>query len=382
MRGRRSIRISNSITLGQLLGIGFTASLMMVYIYSQSIYYAYVLLSLILMVFSYAGFIKKYYKIDKNCRTLITLILIFSSVNGILHNDIKSIVMINISLVATFAFATINIKFVNVEKGLACVCVFALICVIIQIEFDVLGYINSNTLSFLSYMGLSVSFIWLKCANKKIYPVIYLGICFYCFLQTGSRNVAIVILACFVLLAVPKKVWTNKWFFRSIYISAILYTVFSMYIMELGFDNTRLANFLNEYVQSFSEKGWELEKRVDDLASIQYLLRKMSFREQLFGKGVLEYHGHNLFYQSVFVYGYLGSICIYSTYFVMFEMAYKIIKRENNSIVLGCVIIMIGHFLIQGADVYMIGLESCFVMPNIIMGLIMQQYRTICNAGT
>lgn len=380
MRGSRVVRIRNSITIGQLLGSGFLFSLVMVYVYSQSIYYAYVILSLIMILFSYVIYLKNYHKVSEKCRGLITFVLACSLINGILHGGIKSVVMLNVSLILAFALSTMNIKLVRVERALASVSLLAIAFVAVQVKFEILGYINSNTLSFLAYMGLSVSFIWLKYTRKKICPIIYLVISFWCFLQTGSRNVAIVILVCFVLLVVPQKLWLNKFFYRSVYIGIIAYTIFSMYIMELGFANMRIANFLNEYVQSFSEKGWELEKRIDDLASIQYLLRGMSAPERLFGKGILEYHGHNLFYQSLFVYGYVGTICIYGTYIVMFEMAYKLIKKGNNPIVLASIIIMLGHFLIQGADVYMLGLESCFAMPAVIMGLIMQQYRIMFNA--
>lgn len=374
-----NFRNGNSISIGKFLGLGFFTSFLMVYIYAKSIYVAYVLLSFTLMLFAYVNYIKNFYKIDKICRVFISLVFIVSLLNGIVYGNIKSNIMINISLLLPLSVSTLDIKLVHIKKGLISTSLFALACVALQVEFNVFGYINSNTLSFLSYMGISVAFIWFKYARNKVVPSLYLIISYIYILKTGSRNVAIVILICFVLLLLPQKFWKNAWFFRSICIVALLYTVFAMYIMEWGFDNVKIAEWLDEYVNRFSEKGWEMESRVDYLALEQYNLQSKGIVEQLFGSGILKHMGHNLFYQTAFTYGYLGTLFIYIIYYFVFEMAYRIIKRDNNMIVLGCVIIMIGHFFIQGADVYMLGAETCIVMPAIIMGLIMQQYREMCK---
>lgn len=379
MRGSRKLRISNNINIGTLLGVGFFASLMMNYVYARSIYYAYVFLSFAIMIFCYTNFVKNIYKINKNCRIIILIVLLVSILNAIIYGDIKSNLMLNTSLVLPFVISTLDIKLINIKKGLICCCLFSLLCVVAQVEFNIFGHINSNSFSFLAYMGISIAFLWFKYARRKMAPVIYLIISYYYILQTGSRSVAIVILVCFILLVIPKKFWENVWFYRSVYIVAILYTVFALYIMETGFANNKIAETLNEYVASFSEKGWEMEKRVDFLIDIQLKLRNTGILEQLFGTGTSEHHGHNLFFQGVYVYGYLGTALIYATYVIMFEMAYKVIKKECNIIIVGCVIVMIGHFLIQGADVYMLGGETCIVMPLIIMGIIMQQYRQMCQ---
>ncbi len=369
------LRIRKTLTLSKVLGIAFLLSSVITYAYARSITSVYIALSLIIIIFAYFNYIKNYYKIDERCRLLVLLLLFVSLVNGLINSNIKSSIMLNASLLLPFAISTLSIQYKRIKNGFVVTCVLVLLFVVLQVNTNMFGEINSNTFSFLAYMGISIAFIWFKLAKSKIYPIVYLLVSYLFILQTGSRNIAIVILLCFLLLIVPENMFRNKLFYRTIYITAILYTVFAVHIMQAGFSIDTISNFLNEYTANFSEKVWTMESRVDFLLSIQEKLGNMSFIKKIIGEGICDHHGHNLFYQSVFVYGYLGTIIIYYVYFLIFEMAYKLIKAENNGVVLGCVIIMIGHFFIQGADVYMIGMESCIVMPAVIMGIIMQQYR-------
>lgn len=369
------LKISSQISLSGLLEMGFLLSFLMVYVYARSITPVYIVLSLIIICFSYTRFIRNYYQIDAMSRVLVLILLAISIVNSILHGDVKSCVMLNTSLVLPYAVSTMRIKYVHIKRGIIVTSIAALICISLQVHTNVFGYINSNTLSFLAYMGISVAFLWFKSARNKLYPIVYLGIGYYYILNTGSRNVAIVILICFVLLLLPESLYEKQWFYRTVYISAILYTVLALDIMEAGFANSEIARVLDEYVASFSEKAWGMESRVDFLTMRQEQVENMSFLEKIFGTGIVVRHGHNLFYQSMFTYGYLGTAIVYFLYVLIFEMAYRLIKAENDGIVIGCVIIMIGHFWIQGADVYMIGNECCSIMPFVIMGIIMHQHR-------
>ncbi len=81
-----------------------------------------------------------------------------------------------------------------------------------------------------------------------------------------------------------------------------------------------------------------------------------------------------MFYQCILEFGYLGTTLIYLIFIRIFEMAYYLIKRDDN-IALGCIIALWGNILLQGADVYMIGPETYAVVPQVIMGVLMNKYR-------
>ena len=95
----------------------------------------------------------------------------------------------------------------------------------------------------------------------------------------------------------------------------------------------------------------------------------------MFGEGVCQHFGHNIFYQCVFVWGFIGTVLVYILLIKVFEMAYREIKAGNR-LVLGCFVILVGHIILNGADVYLFGGEACQVLPLAVIGIIMQQYRT------
>ena len=97
--------------------------------------------------------------------------------------------------------------------------------------------------------------------------------------------------------------------------------------------------------------------------------------EQLFGRGVRgSTHTHNMCYQSLFIYGYIGTALIYAVFFRIFEMARRLIKENGDLISLGCVIILIGHILINGADLYLLGTDCVAIVPQVFMAIIISRY--------
>ena len=240
-------------------------------------------------------------------------------------------------------------------------------------SFGVLGSINSNTISFLAYILLSVGFIWYEYSKKKLLPIAYFICCMVIFLQTGSRNAAITIVLCFALLIVPKSIVKRKIIYRAIYGASLIYTFFALKIMEWGFSNPSISNLLNTYTDTFSEKAWTMESRMYFLQEISTKIDSLDFFTKIFGEGTCQHFGHNLYYQCVFVWGIVGAILIYILLIRVFEMAYKEIV-SGNQLVYGCFTILIGHIILNGADVYLFGGETCQVAPLIIIGIIMQQY--------
>ena len=82
-----------------------------------------------------------------------------------------------------------------------------------------------------------------------------------------------------------------------------------------------------------------------------------------------------MFYQGLFVYGFVGTILIYLFYIKVFEMAYILFLKNDDYVALGCFIGLIGNLLLQGADDYLICNRTCVVMPFIMVGLIISRYR-------
>lgn len=66
---------------------------------------------------------------------------------------------------------------------------------------------------------------------------------------------------------------------------------------------------------------------------------------------------------------------MYISYIIIFEIGHKLIVEYNDTVIIGCCIILIGHFLMQIGEVYMWGSESAMVISLLPAGLILQQRR-------
>jgi hypothetical protein len=56
-------------------------------------------------------------------------------------------------------------------------------------------------------------------------------------------------------------------------------------------------------------------------------------------------------------------------------MAYTLIKENNDKIAIGCFIALVGMFLLNGGDLFLVGTETCAIIPQVMMGIIMLRYR-------
>lgn len=307
---------------------------------------------------------------------LICLFLLFESflTGVVMRFNLKSMLMVNTSILLPAAISTLNIETTNVKKGTLVVGLLSIGCIFLQTNMGYMGRINSNTLSFLAYMMISIGFIWCVYSKEKILPAIYLICCLAVVLQTGSRNAAITTVLCIVVLVIPKRIIKKKIVYRCIYGASLLYTVFALRMMRWGFSNLKINELLNTFVATFSKKAWGMEGRIDFFIGITERINSLGFFTKVLGEGVSQHLGHNLCYQCIFVWGIIGTILIYILLIRVFEMAYNEIKA-GNCLVLGCFVILIGHIILNGADVYLFGGESCQPLPLIIIGIIMQQYR-------
>lgn len=364
-----TVKIETVLLVGALLNIIITWS------YSSSLLPVYAGVSIIIAIFAYGNFFLKLSQID-GVYGLICIFLLFESFfTGVLmRSGLKSMIMVNMSLFLPVGISTLKIDITNAKKGACIISLLSFALMFLHVETGILGHINSNTISFLAYILLSTGFIWYEYSKAKIVPIFYFASCMMIFLRTGSRNAAITIVICFFLLALPKAIVKRKCIFRVIYGLALIYSFFALKVMEWGFNQPRISHYLNAFTSAFSEKAWGMEGRVYFFQKIAQKLDSLDFLTQLFGEGVCQHLGHNLYYQCVYMWGIVGTILIYLLLIYIFEIAYKEIIR-GNLLVYGCFIILVGHIILNGADVYLFGAETCQPLPMIILGIVLHQHR-------
>lgn len=354
-------------------------SLLITLFYTRSITILYGGLELLLAALCYLLILKNWRNADPYLLLLFLFITGFSFINGVMRMEIKSVVLLSISLILPLAISVLPLNITEEQKCFKWAFLLGLSLCITQQYFQAFDKINSNTLGFLFYMFTSLGFIWYLCSKKRLVPIILILIGAAVALNTGSRNVAIVIALSVILLFLPKKLYTNAAFFRCLYLLILLYTLFAATIMEWGFNNEFISGILYDYTEQYSDKAWEMTKRITFLHEIRTKLSNLDVMSKLFGEGIMLHHGHNMFYQSLYVYGYIGTAMIYAFFIRIFEMARKLICFNNDKIALGCSIALLGCFLLNGADVFLIGVEACAIIPQVLMGIIIFRYRAMMH---
>ena len=364
-----------NVKIGTLLIGGTVLSVAIIWSYANSITALYAALSIAIMIFAFGGFLINLNFIDRRYRNICLFLLFESLFTGVfLRWNAKSMLLVNTSLLLPAVVSVLEIDFYKAKRISMLASIASLALMYLQTTSYILGAINSNTISFLTYTCVSTGFIWFEMSERKLLPTIYALLSVTVFWATGSRNAAIVFVMALILLAIPRWLLTNKLVYRLIYGLSLLYTVLASKIMTWGFSNPLLSQYLYSYVNGFSNKGWAMESRAEFLWKIGEKIENLSFLTKLFGEGVCAHLGHNLWYQCIFMWGYIGAILVYILLIRVFEMAYAEIA-SGNSLIAGCFVILVGHILINGADVYLFGAETCQVLAMVIIGLIMQQYR-------
>lgn len=369
------LKIEKKISLQNLIILSYILSIICGWTYGNS-YIGYALLSIGFAIFAYGNFIFNVIPRCSKIEFMVIVILYITCLTSLLNNGVKSMIMVNISLVMPFAFSYLNINYRNIHKQIIFSSLINFLLVILMLRSRE-GW-NSNSLAFMIFNGISIGFIWFKVTKNiisKICASIYLAVASLLLLSAGSRNAGIVIAICVLLLLIPNKILREKWLYRMIYLSAMLATVLASDIMAYIFENEEIMQQLVKYTSSFSEKAWGMDTHLTLLLSVKNNFSELSFFTQLLGEGVKTQHTHNLFYQSLYFYGYLGTMILYTMYIIFFEIAYKLIKKYNNNMIVGCYVILIGHFLMQIGEVYMWGSESAIVISLLPAGLILQQKR-------
>ena len=351
-------------------------SIFITFTYARSMTLVYGVTEIALAVLSYALVLRNIKAPDQIIISIVAILTFVSLINGIIYGDVKSVLLLSISIVLPLSISVLPIGFSDNSAEFKWGFLAGLSIILLNSITNFLGQINSNTLGFYCYMAISFGFVWYKQSKKKIFPLILILLGAVLSANTGSRNVAIIIVIMLVFLLLPDKFWENKATFRIIYIAILFYTIFASDILEWIFSHERLASFLNDYTSNISDKNWGMEGRIHFFKEVEYKISQMNWYNKLFGEGILKRHGHNMFYQSVFIYGYLGTVLVYAMYVRVFEMAYHLISKHNDKMTLGIFVALIGIFLLNGADLFLLGSETCAVIPQVLIGIIMLRYRT------
>lgn len=369
------LTIKKGISLQNLVFLTYLLSVICSWSYGNS-YILYVLLSVGFAIFAYGKFLVKVVHGCSKIEFMVLILFFITLLTSLINSGLKSMIMVNISLLIPFAFSYLNINYSNLKRQI----IFAALAdflIVLLLFVDKQGW-NSNSLAFMVFCGISIGFIWFKMESgikSKVCAAVYLIVTSVILLSTGSRNAGIVIAICMILLIIPNRFMKNKCIFRFVYISAMLATIFASDVMTYVFNNEEIMTKLVEYTSGYSDKAWAMDTHLTLLLEVKQEFGDLGVFTQLIGEGVKNHHTHNLFYQCLYFYGYLGTILLYGIYVVIFEMGHKLFKKYNNTMVLGCCIILVGHFMMQIGEVYMWGSETAIIISLLPAGLILQQNR-------
>lgn len=363
----------SGIRASRLALLAFSGAFIITYTYGKRMTLLYGGLEIMIALACYWMFFTKFSRLDRVARILAIIVIQFAWVSGLFSGDLKSTLLITVPIIMPLCISTLRIVYKS-SADFILVTVTAVVLTFLATTQNILAGFNSNSIGFLGFMGVSLGFLWVRSARFKAIPmgVVLIGILFA--VLSGSRNVSIVGLACVGVLLLPDAILCNRRVYFLITIVIFFYTIFAANIMAWGFSVPAINDFLLDFTGRYSEKAWSLAMRVNFLRSVQSLIAQRNILQQLFGAGVCTVHGHNVFYQCVLEFGYLGTALLYMMFYRIFKQAYILIQKRNDQIALGCAVALWGNFLLQGADVYLIGPESYAIVPQVLMGIIMQRY--------
>ncbi len=345
-------------------------------------YVLYVLTSVVLVVYAYWGFFKKSATHCTVIELMLWLCLLINLFVMLMVGELKSVVMVNASLLLPFAIACtdIDISYMRRDGFIASLVAMA---IAFLLHFWAKEQ-NVNSQAILMYVCMTVSYIWLLHARSAMdigACIVYLLVMLWLIFATGSRNTVIVSLVCFALVLLCRFIEVPRWFFRCLYITAMLVTVFAIPLMSFVFDNEAILRPLEEFTTRFSDKPWGMDSH---LVLLQWVKRSFDadpLLVQLFGNAMLIGNRHNLFYQCLSFYGYVGTVGIYIFYGYIFETGYALYKKCHDTLSLSCCLMLIGFFFLQCAEVFMLGLETASMIGALPAGLILYQQRVAFQDG-
>lgn len=373
--------VMGKYSMKTVLLAGFLWCLAIIYTFSSTglLFYGIALGSF--AVFVYYRFFKYFRYADRFIvkATLITVSISFFL--ALFQLEIVDYLSITISLILPIVVSTLPLEGIDNSKEWAVPAVVTLVLTYFVIQNNIvdgvsISGLNENSMAFIGFMSVSLGFFWYKSSNTKILPGVYLIIGFLYLTITKCRNVTIVLPLCFILILIPKKVWKSTVFYRFLYIACLLYTIFTVSLLR-DFFNSEWYVYLKSFIEYFiSSKNGAMSTRVTFFENAISYIDSLPWYTQLFGRGVrFGVHFHNMWLQSRYIYGYFGTFILYAIFIRIFEMGRILIKNYDDTIALCCVVVLLGHVVLNGADLYLIGNANPSILPQIVMGVIMFRYN-------
>ena len=159
------LKIKEGITLQNLIILSYILSILCSWGYGNS-YVLYALLSIGLAMFAYGTFVIKVMRKCSKMEFVIILLLLTTLFTSLFNNGIKSMIMVNISLILPFAISYLEINYTSVNRQIIFASLTNFIFVIIMIADK--AHWNSNSLAFMIFNGISVGFVWFKVASSVV----------------------------------------------------------------------------------------------------------------------------------------------------------------------------------------------------------------------
>jgi len=358
-----------------LLTAGIVSLAIITYTYGKSMTLIYGGFELIIAAVCYAAVFSNIKRLDNITSRLILIVTCMSLINGAFSGDLKSVLLMSIPMVMILSVSVIPMSidddgrdfmwayFIGTAVAGACKL------------FDLFDSFNPNTMGFFYFMVLTLGFTWFRATRYKLFAFITLIPGAVLCLFSGSRNVAVMIIVAFILVLIPKLLYRTKSFYRIIYGLVLLYTVFAPFIIVNALNNASFYRIIEAYTSTFSNKAWSLITRAEFFHIIEAKIAALSPYHLMFGTGILQGHSHNLFYQSLLVYGAVGAIFVYLLLIRVFEMAGRLIRERGDNVALGLAISLASILLLNGADLFIFATESYPVLPQMIIGIIIYRYK-------
>ena len=140
--------------------------------YANSVTMLYGGLELLIAGFCYLFLLLRWRKTDPWLLLFALVLTGFSLVGGLRTGNIKSVILLSISLILPLAVSVLHLDNQENDKTFQWAFLIGFALVFLQKNFQVLGELNSNSIGFWSYMCISVGFVWYACRKKKILPAL------------------------------------------------------------------------------------------------------------------------------------------------------------------------------------------------------------------
>lgn len=332
----------------------------------------YTITMIAMVLFAYLRFVKYMNFFPIPIIWICTYLTIVPVMIGLAVGQFQDVPMANVSVLLPFVFATYRVEEGKEYKGCIVIAAIVILVDLLRSRIPVLSELNVNAYSFLMFISLSAIFILvrLKVTPLTVLLLLYAG---YILTRSGSRNALVVYLVVAALSLVPYKLLANKVVYRVVYIISLGFQCVSKLWFEFVENSAYWSDLFYSIVEPYVDKAWGIESRVETYTNVSSAIWDQNLFTLLFGNGRAFKHAHNGFYQTTYLYGLVGFVLLMVLYIMIFEMGLKVIRAEKNGLIVGCFVCLCGMFLLQGADVFLLGCKSCVVLPFLLAGIIVRK---------